>query len=87
MEKDFGIRDSTTRRGKKSEIKKEVKEEKKEPKPRVPIIPKIKNSKKTKKVSKKPQRSIVEANKVVIVKPKVESPKPIERLRRSIWMP
>ena len=87
MEKEFGIRNSPSRRGKKAEIKKDTKVEKREPKPRVPITPKVKNSKRTKKVSKKPQRSIVEANKIVIVKPKAETPKPIERLRRSIWMP
>jgi hypothetical protein len=55
MEKDLRIRDSTSRRGKKLEIRKEVKVEKKEPKSRVPITQKIKNSKKTKKVSKKSQ--------------------------------
>ena len=87
MEKKFGIRDPTSRRGKKLENKKEPVVEKKEPKPRVPIIPKIKNSKKPKKPIKKPQRSIVEANKIIVVKPKAESPNPIERLQRLIWMP
>ena len=53
MEIDFGIWDSTSGIGKKSETKKDVKIEKEEPKPCKPLISKIKNLKRTKKVSKK----------------------------------
>lgn len=83
MERNFGIRDSTSMRGKKLEIKNETNIEKKERKPRVPITPKVKNSTKIKKV-KKHEKSIVEANKIVTVKVKALTPKPGER---RFWMP
>jgi len=83
MKRNFGIKDSTNRMGKKLEIKKDRSMEKKEPKPRVPIMPKIKNVTKNKK-AKKPQRSIVEANKVVMVKIKASTSKNSER---RFWMP
>lgn len=84
MERNFGIRDATNRREKKSELKNE---EKKEPKPRVPITPKYRSTKITKKVSKKLQKSIIEANKVVIIKPNPKTPNPKKILERRIWMP